>query len=405
MIFDYFRIAVSNLFKRKLRSWLTVIGIFIGIMAVVGLVSLSQGMENAILEEFKKMGTNRIVLSPGGAAMGPVGGFMSPTKFHQGDYDAVKKARGIELAVAVYSESAYITFGRETKQQLVWGFPTDSDSLAFYKTQSMFNVGKGRMLRPSDKYKVVIGWNIANDLFDKEIKVGDTIYINAKPFMVAGINEKKGGAISSDDAIRIPIETAREVFGEPSEVTAIFVKVREDFNVDTVAENLKKRLRNYRDVKEGEEDFSVQTAAQAIAAFETILGVVQAVLVGLAAISLLVGGVGIMNTMYTSVIERTHEIGIMKSVGARNSMIMVIFMIESGLLGMLGGAIGVVLGLGIGKAAEIVALQYGVESLKAYMGAPLILGALLFAFVVGATAGTLPAIQAAKLNPVDALRK
>jgi putative ABC transport system permease protein len=261
------------------------------------------------------------------------------------------------------------------------------------------------MLRPSDQYKATIGLNIANDLFDKEVKVGDTIYINTRPFTVVGIYEKKGGAVSSDDIIRIPLEAAREVFGQPSEITAIFVKVRDEFDVDTVAENLKKRLRKYRDVKEGEEDFSVQTAAQAIAAFETILGVVQAVLVGLAAISLLVGGVGITNTMYTSVVERTREIGIMKSVGARNSMILLIFLIESGLLGMVGGAIGVVMGLGIGKAAEIAALQYGVESLKAYMGAPLIVGALLFAFIVGAAAGTLPAVQAARLNPVDALRK
>jgi putative ABC transport system permease protein len=225
------------------------------------------------------------------------------------------------------------------------------------------------------------------------------------PFQVVGINEKKGGAVSSDDAVRIPLDSAREIFAEPSEITAIFVKVREGFEVDTVAENLKKKLRSYRDVKEGEEDFSVQTSAQAIAAFQTILGVVQAVLVGLAAISLLVGGVGITNTMYTSVVERTREIGIMKSVGARNSAIMVIFLVESGLLGVVGGVIGVVMGLGIGKAAEFAAMQYGVESLKAYMGAPLIIGALLFAFIVGAVAGTLPAIQAARLSPVDALRK
>jgi putative ABC transport system permease protein len=405
MLFDYFRIALSNLTRRKLRSWLTVIGIFIGIMAVVGLVSLSQGMENAILKEFKKMGTDRILLTPGGAAFGPVGGFLSPTKFYQEDYDAIKNIRGLEIAAPVYSETAYITFGRETKQQLVWGFPTDSDSLDFYRTQSMFDVNDGRMLRASDNYKVVIGWNIANELFDKTIKVGDTVYIDARAFEVVGIHEKKGGAISSDDVIRIPLETAREVFMEPDEITAIFIKVREGFDVDTVAENLKKKLRSYREVKEGEEDFSVQTSAQAIAAFEAILRVIQAVLVGLAAISLLVGGVGIMNTMYTSVVERTREIGIMKSVGARNSAIMVIFLIESGLLGALGGAIGVLTGLGIGKAAEFAAMQYGVESLKAYMGAPLIIGALLFAFIVGAAAGTLPAIQAAKLSPVDALRK
>ncbi|MBW2967915.1 ABC transporter permease [Candidatus Woesearchaeota archaeon] len=405
MIFDYFRIALSNLTRRKLRSWLTVIGIFIGIMAVVGLVSLSQGMENAILSEFKKLGTDRIVISPGGANFGPVSAFISPAKFTEEDYDVVQKIRGIEIAARVYSETAYITYKKETKQQLVWGFATDSEYLEFYKTQSQFDIEEGRFLRSSDRYKVVIGWEIAHEWFDKDIKVGNTIYINGQPFEVVGIHAKTGGLASSDDAVRIPLDTAREIFGESDEVTAIFIKVREGFDVDTVAETAKRKLRKFRDVKEGEEDFSVQTSAQVIAAFEAIIGVVQAVLVGLAAISLLVGGIGIMNTMYTSVVERTREIGIMKSVGARNSTIMMIFLFESGLLGTVGGALGVLLGLLISKGAEIVAFQYGIESLQAYMGWPIIAGGLLFAFIVGAAAGTFPALQASRMNPVDALRK
>lgn len=405
MILDYFKIAFSNLTRRRLRSWLTVIGIFIGIMAVVGLVSLSQGMEEAILSEFKKIGTDRIIISPGGAQMGPVSAFITPTKFTEDDYNVVKKIRGIAMSARIYSETAYITQKKETKQQLVWGFPTDSNSLAFYKTQSQFDIGEGRLLRGSDKYKTMIGWEIAHDTFDKDLKVGNSILINAQPFEIIGIHKKTGGLMSSDDAIRIPLDTARELFGEDEEINAMFIKVREGFDVDTVAENAKRKLRKFRDVKEGEEDFSVQTSAQIIASFEIIFGVVQAVLVGLAAISLLVGGVGIMNTMYTSVVERTKEIGIMKSVGARNSSIMLIFLFESGLLGTVGGALGVVLGLLISKGAEIAAMQFGVDSLQAYMGWPIIAGGLAFAFIIGAAAGTFPAIQASKMNPVDALRK
>jgi putative ABC transport system permease protein len=405
MIFDYFKIAFSNLTRRKLRSWLTVIGIFIGIMAVVGLTSLSQGMQNAVLSEFKKLGADRIIITPGGANFGPVSSFITPTRFTEDDYDVIRKIRGIEMTARVYSETAYITHKKETKQQLIWGFPTDSESLAFYKTQSQFDIGEGRLLRSSDKYKAMIGWEIANDFFDDNIKVGNTIMINAQPFEVVGIHEKTGGLASSDDVIRIPLDTARELFSEDEEINAIFIKVREGFEVDTVAETAKRKLRKFRDVKEGEEDFSVQTSAQIIAAFEAILGVVQAVLVGLALISLLVGGIGIMNTMYTSVVERTKEIGIMKSVGARNSTILWIFLFESGLLGAVGGAIGVVLGLLISKGAEIAAIQYGIDSLQAYMGWPVIAGGLIFAFIVGAAAGTFPAIQASKMNPVDALRK
>ncbi len=407
MLLDYFRIALGNLTRRKLRSWLTMIGIFIGIMAVVGLISLSQGMENALLSEFKKLGTNRIVISPGGAAMGPVGGALTPTKFTEEDYNTVKKIRGIDMSASVYSASAYLTFGKQTKQEMVWGFPFDSARIEFYKTQSMFDIGEGRLLRPSDKYKAMIGWGTANELFDKRIKVGNKIYINGVEFEVVGIHKKIGGlaGTASDNMVRIPKSAAREIFNKPDEVSAIFLRVKDGYSVDDVAERIKRKLRNFRDVKEGEEDFSVQTSAQVIAAFEQILGVVQAVLVGLAAISLLVGGIGIMNTMYTSVVERTKEIGIMKSVGARNSTIMIIFLIESGLLGAVGGAIGVALGLGIGKVAEVIAMQFDITSLQAYTGLPLIFGALLFAFIVGAIAGTLPAIQASKLHPVDALRK
>ncbi len=404
MILDYFKIAISNLFKRKLRSWLTVLGIFIGIMAVVALVSLSQGMQDAILSEFKKMGTDRIIISPGGAAMGPVGGFLSAAEFTERDFDIVEKVRGIEIAIAPYSESAYLTFNRETKQDLVWGFPVDSKNLEFYRTQSMFDISEGRFLRAGDKYKVAIGSDIANDTFDKDIHVGDIIFINMQEFEVVGIHKKTGG-IFGDDVIRIPKETAREIFNQPEKITTIMIKVSEGYEVDSVADNAKRKLRKFRGVKEGEEDFTIQTSAQAIQAFEAILGIVQAVLVGIAAISLLVGGIGIMNTMYTSVVERTKEIGIMKSVGARNSSILLIFLIESGLLGMIGGIIGVLLGLGLSKTAEIVAMQYGIDSLKAYLGLPLIISALMFAFLIGSLSGSLPARQASKLNPVDALRK
>lgn len=404
MFFDYFKIATSNLFKRKLRSWLTVIGIFIGIMAVVALMSLSQGMQDALLSEFKKLGTQRIMITPGGAAMGPTSGLLSSATFTEDDYDTIKKVRGVDISASIYSEIGYITYKKETKTELVWGMPTASENIEFYKGESMFELEEGRLLRPSDKYKAMIGYNIANDFFEKNPKLGSTIYINGVAFEIVGIHPKKG-ALSGDNAIRIPKETAREIFNEPYEVSTIMLNARDDVNVNDVAKDVKRKLAKFRGVDEDDADFTVSTTEQVIKTFEAVLGVVQAVLVGIAAISLLVGGIGIMNTMYTSVVERTREIGIMKSVGARNSTIMIIFLIESGMLGLVGGAIGVILGLGIGKGAELVAFQFGVESLRAYMGLPLIFGALTFAFLIGALSGTLPAVQAAKLNPVDALRK
>jgi putative ABC transport system permease protein len=404
MLYDYFKIALGSLYSRKLRTLLTVIGIFIGIMAVVSLVSLSQGMENALLDEFRKIGTNRIIMTPGGAEMGPLGGLMSSAKFTEADFQAIENLRGVEIASSVYAESADIKFNRETVSKLVWGFPLDSERIPYYERESMFEIAQGRFLRQSDKYKVVIGNAIAYDEFDKDVKIGDKLLINGYEFEVVGIH-KKMGAITGDDTIRINKETAREIFAEPDEVTSIFITAMDNFDVDDVAARAKKALRKLRDVKEGEEDFTVQTSEQVIKTFEAVLGMVQAVLVGIAGISLVVGGVGIMNTMYMSVIERTREIGIMKSVGARNSTIMTIFLIESGFLGLVGGIVGVTSGLILSKIAEIIAFQFGIETLKAYMGAPLILGMLAFAFFVGCVSGSFPAYQASRLNPVDALRK
>ena len=206
--------------------------------------------------------------------------------------------------------------------------------------------------------------------------------------------------------VRIPLETAQEVFNlkETEEMSMIFARVKPGSIPSDVAEDVEKALRKDHNVKEGQEDFIVATAEQMIEGFNNILLVVQAVLVGIAAISLIVGGIGITNTMYTSVVERTREIGIMKAVGAKNSDIVSIFLMESAMLGFFGGMLGILIGLSVSKAVEIAAVYAGVSVLKAYFGYELVVGALVFSMVVGVVSGVLPAKSAAKLNPVDALR-
>ena len=172
-----------------------------------------------------------------------------------------------------------------------------------------------------------------------------------------------------------------------------------------MAEDIEEELRDERNEKEGQETFSVQSFSQLLETFTDIFAVIQAVFVGIAAISLVVGGIGIMNTMYTSVLERTKEIGTMKAVGAKNSDIFKIFLFESGLLGLVGGTIGILMGMGIAKSVEYIAMiQLGSPFIKAVFGLPLIIGALTFSFLVGTISGVLPAMQAAKLKPADALR-
>jgi putative ABC transport system permease protein len=205
--------------------------------------------------------------------------------------------------------------------------------------------------------------------------------------------------------VRIPIDEARTLFDrEKDEFTTIFVKVDAGEDPAEVAELIKKAMRRDHNVKEGEEDFTVTTSLQLVQGFNNILNIVQIVLIGIAAISLFVGGIGIMNTMYTSVLQRRKEIGIMKSIGAKNRDILAIFLLESGLLGIIGGIIGVTLGLMLSKAVEIAAASMGVDLLKAYVSLPLIVSALIFSFLIGAVSGMMPALQASKLQPVDALR-
>jgi len=197
----------------------------------------------------------------------------------------------------------------------------------------------------------------------------------------------------------------QELFGVKDELDIIFVKVEQGADVNTVVERINENLRKDRDLDEGEEDFQVQSFENLLTTFSNIFGIVSAVIIGIAAISLLVGGVGIMNTMYMSVLERTKEVGVMKAIGAKNSHILTLFLIESGIYGIIGGLVGVGVGVGIAKTVELVAKQIlGTPLLRAEVTLGLILGTLLFSFVVGMVSGIAPAYRASKMNPVDALR-
>lgn len=401
---DYLRFAFLNLVHRRLRSWLTMVGIFIGIAAVVSLISLGQGLQNAVNEQFSSIGTNRMIVQPGGEFFGPPGSGAGTSKITKHDLDLVKKVSGVESAAGlVLKTGGKIEFNEQTRFAFVMGVPTDS---SFKTLGSRFDVVEGRQLKDGEKNKAVVGYNYFSDknIFGKTMHLGSTISVEGKEFEVVGLRKKLGDP-ANDVAVILPIEEVWTLYSSKDEYSAFNVEITKGSSVDNVAAAIKKEMRKDRDQKEGNEDFNVQTSQELISSFNTILNVVQAVLIGIAAISLVVGGVGIMNTMYTSVIERTKEIGIMKAIGARNSDIMTIFLIESGLLGMAGGAIGVVIGIGISKTVEFAAQQaFGSPLIRASVPWYLIVGSLVFSFVVGASAGVLPAKQAADLKPVEALR-
>jgi len=399
---DYFSLAFNNLKRRKLRSWLTMIGIFIGIAAVVALISLGQGLQGYLTETFEMMGSNKLIVTPGRGMGFGMGG---ADKLTSKDLDAIKKTKGVDIVTEMIYGSSLIKFKGEAKPTFVIGLPTDETANIFKEMQG-FEPEQGRDLKEGDKDKVVIGFLVAKDegFFDNGVNLRDKLIIQGKDFRVVGVMEQIGNP-ADDSQVYIPLETAKEIFDKEDEIDMVYVQIKTGFEPDEVAENIEKKLRRVRNEKEGEETFSVQTFEQLLETFSNIFAVVQGVLVGIAAISLLVGGIGIMNTMYTSVLERTKEIGTMKAIGAKNSDILWIFLFESGLLGLVGGAIGILIGVGLAKGTEYLATTaLGTPFLQASFPLYLIVGALAFSFLIGTASGILPAMQAAKLKPADALR-
>jgi len=321
------------------------------------------------------------------------------------DASVVARVPGVEEATYYVLKTARIEWGKnDIDYQGVMTYPLDKTQKLALETLT-YKIMSGRNLKQGDKYKVVIGYDYANSQsYDKKLRVGDKILVNGAEFQVVGINQKTGSP--SDDRVVIMSGYAfDQLFNTGDEVTEIVARVNTGVNPADVVPKIEDDLRRHRDVKKGEEDFEVTTFESLIQTFLTIFNIVGVVLVGIAAISLVVGGIGIMNTMYTAVLERTRDIGIMKAIGARNEDILVLFLIESGFLGLIGGAIGVILGLAFAKAVQFVGTQYlGTELLQAAVPWWLVVGALSFAFILGSVSGILPAKQASSMSPVDALR-
>ena len=404
MIIEYFRLALTNLSHSKTRSYLTMIGIFIGIASVVSLISLGEGLKATVNEQFSSIGTDKILIQPSSAGFGPPGSY-SASEITTRDLKEVSQVTGVKETTGRILQPAKIVFHNKATFNFAGSLPQD-DTRRLVIESGNFKMESGRMLEPSDTFKVVIGNDYATkDIFDRPLQVGDKIEINGFNFEVAGILKRLGTAEGRDRSVIINEDVLRQIFNKSDSYDMIVAQVNNPDEVESVVASIERSLRRSRNVEKGKEDFQVQSSVSFIATLNSILSMVQTVLVGIAGISLLVGGIGIMNTMYTSVLERTKEIGIMKAIGAKNEDILGIFLVESGMLGMVGGIIGIMLGMGLAKLVEIAASSaLGSSYLKAEFSWILIVGALTFSFVVGSISGLLPALQAANLKPVDALR-
>ncbi len=382
------------------------LGIFIGIAAVVSLVSLGQGLEEALTATFSDLGSDILVIQAASSGFGPPGS-LAAVPLLEDDIKIVERSRGVEFAVGRLLRGVTGELNDRTVQTFAISLPESKEGRDFVLRALNVEVNQGRHLKTGDKFKVVLGNNFLkdNNPFDRPVKVREKILLEGKKFEVIGIMERISAPFGND-AFLIMEDTLRDLVNEQDEVDFINVQVAKGFDNRIVAQNIEKNMRRDRRLDLGEEDFTVETPEQTASTFGSILLIMQALIIGIAMISLFVGGIGIMNTMFTSVLERTREIGIMKAIGAKNKDILTLFMIESGFLGMSGGIVGIIMGIALSKSVEIIGKGLlGTDLLRANFPWYLILGALIFSFGVGTASGVVPALQAAKLHPVYALRK
>ncbi|MCU0642220.1 MAG: ABC transporter permease [archaeon] len=404
MLKDYFLMALGNLKHRGIRSWLTMLGIFIGIAAVVSLISLGNGLESAVTGQFASLSADTLMITNAETGFGPPGS-TAVRKLNDHDVDIVKSVPGLEMVIPRLIRSVRVEYNDIVKFKYAASMPEDSEQIAYIYRTMGFDVEEGRLLKPSDRGKILIGSNFVTEKdFDKDVILGSKIKVQNKSFEVIGIL-KESGTMQINLAGMIMESDLKAALDIGDEQDIIIARVSDKNRIEEIAELIKKKMRRDRDEKAGEEDFSVQTPIQALQSVNLILNIINFIVAGIAAISLLVGGVGIANTMYTSVLERRKDIGVMKAVGARNSDILKIFIVESGMLGLAGGVVGAILGLGFAFLVSFIANSaLNQQILAVSVSYPLLFLAISFSFIVGVIAGLSPAFQASNTRPVEALR-
>ncbi len=402
---EYFRIAFRNIKTRRLRSFLTVLGIVIGVFLIVSLLSLSEGLKTTINQQLQAMGGKMIMVMPGGEEDIFTSMMFGGAKLQKEDIEAIKKAKGVDEVLGISYTGTIARYKDESKQIAMCGYEPWKEGLDILSIFQGWSISEGRW--PSKGNQLLIGPYVANETFSKKVKAGSEMTIKGKKFEVAGILNSLGSQ-SDDSMVYMDMKVYQDLTGEKRGTAAYaMVKLEEGADENIVKTEIENSLEETRKRRTGTDvaDFSVITSEKMSEITGTILGIIQVVIIGFASIAIVVGGIGITNSMFTSIRERTKEIGIMKAIGAKNSAILSIFLIEAGIIGILGGLGGVLLGSILAKAID----YYGQANPTFYFTTTIspwmIIFALLFSFSIGCLAGFFPARSAAKLKPVEALRK
>jgi putative ABC transport system permease protein len=398
--------SLTSLRHRKMRSWLTILGIVIGIASVVALLDIGEGFSNAVNQQLSALGSNTIFITPiaqvnAGSAAFSSSMPASSGKLYQNDADRVKRIPDVTDVARLIMGRADVKFKDKEISASVSGIEPG----VFEKTTAI-DIAEGRFLLESDKRVVVIGDSIANNLFGQKnrVQVNSYLEIGGEKYRVVGVLKKSGGGFGpssrTDSGIFIPFQEARPLFRETyadNEIGAMVLRTREGSDSSDVVEKIKSELDASHKVRPDARDYSVVDPKSIQQAIGNVLSLITLFLGAIAGISLVVGGLAIASNMLTSVIERTREIGVLKSVGATEEDIRNIFLFESGAVGGIGGAAGALLG----TALVYIGTLFGVP---AAMNLWVIGFGALFAFAIGIVSGYLPAKRAADLSPVEALR-
>jgi putative ABC transport system permease protein len=384
---DVILLAYRDIKERKARTSLTLLGIAVGIAAIVSLLSVGYGMEQAVTGELTEMADTIHVYGRGAEEMGG---------FSDRDVKDLQRISGIKDISAVTYETAEVEYRKKkVPLEVVAG-----DTKEFWSIYEGIGLKEGRWLRENDYGGCVIGHRVANDCFDDDLHVGDKLEINGDKFVVQGVLEKGSMLISGDTDIFVTLRASKDVL-RTDDTKLILVRIYDVDEAEVIADEIEETI----DDNHGLDDFtSATTMGSVIERIGGIFGIIRGVLVGIAAIALIVASIGIMNTMLMSVMERTHEVGIMKAIGAKNRNVLSLFLLESGMVSMVGGVSGCALGAAGAYLISIgISAQFGMD-LPAIVKPEVLLGGIVVAVLVGVLSGLYPARKASKMSPVEAVR-
>lgn len=410
-ILNYFRVAIESLSKQKSRAILTIIAVAIGIASLIVMLASGDSLKQLILGQIDMYGSNVINAEarvPGRGSQGSATDMatgISITTFKNSDVDAISKLNNVEAINSYVTSQEIIKYQGENLVALIFGYG------AFAPEIEKINIAQGRFYTEEEENSlstvVVLGATIKEKLFGDKEAIGETVYIRNKPFRVVGVVEKRGAVFffDMDSIIYLPTKTVQKSLLGTDYVLGVSVKVKDINKINNTKEDIVNLLRERHNIDDPDrDDFEVMTMIEAKEMTETVTNGITILLATLAAISLVVGGVGITNIMYVSVVERTFEIGLRRSIGAKRKDILYQFLTESIILTFLGGILGIILALFLVFLIYTIANSYDLNwPFSISLGA--IIFSIIFSIMVGLFFGVYPARKAANVDPIEALRK